>query len=77
MIISEPYKIVTKKMIDAATEIYDFDYYKNNSNFHTYGNRHNFYTSNIAWYHKSTLDYIVYREPKLQDMLEMKVIDFR
>ena len=77
MIISDPYRIFTKKMIDAATEIYDFDYYKNNSNFYTYGNRHNYYTYNTTWDQPSTLDYIVYREPKLQDMLEMKVIDYR
>ena len=64
-------------MKDVATEKYDFDYYKNNSNFYTFGNRHNYYTYDAVQDHKNTLDYIVYREPKLQDMLEMNVIDYR
>ena len=39
----EPYKILTRKMIDVATEKYDFDYYSQNPRFHTFGNKNNTY----------------------------------
>jgi len=74
---SEPYEILTRKLVDVATEKIDFGNYSNNPLFHTYGHLNNTYSSNTDEEFKHTLDYVFFRKPKLGDNLNIKVIDYR
>ena len=74
---TETYQILTRKMTDVATEVYNFNYYANNSFFHTYGNVYNTYSYYTEQDFKRTLDYIAFRKPRMQDNLDIKVLDWR
>ena len=74
---TETYQILTRKMTDVATEVYNFNYYANNSFFHTYGNVYNTYSYYTEQDFKRTLDYIAFRKPRMQDNLNIKVLDWR
>ena len=74
--LSETYKILTRKMKDAViTKEGSPDFYKDNPNSHTYGNRHNLYTYDKPEDYRRTLDYLVYREARPKDKLTIEVID--
>ena len=69
-------------MKDVAGELNDLpDFYKNNLDVITYGNRHNTYTYDTAEDYRRTLDYIVFREPRPEsrnsDNFTIKVLDYR
>ena len=74
---TETYQILTREMTDVATEVYNFNYYANNSFFHTYGNVYNTYSYYTEQDFKRTLDYIAFRKPRMQDNLNIKVLDWR
>ena len=74
---TETYQILTRKMTDVATEVYNFSEYANNPSFYTYGNIYNTYSYDIEENLKRTLDYIVFRKPRMQDNLDIKVLDYR
>jgi hypothetical protein len=74
---TETYQILTRKMTDVATELYNFPYYANNSIFYTYGNIYNTYSYDTEQDFKRTLDYVVFRKPRMQDNLDIKVLDYR
>jgi hypothetical protein len=74
---TETYQILTRKMTDVATEVYNFNYYANNSFFYTYGNVYNTYSYYTEQDFKRTLDYIAFRKPRMQDNLNIKVLDWR
>ena len=74
---TETYQILTRKMTDVATEVYSFPYYANNSIFYTYGNIYNTYSYDTEQDFKHTLDYVVFRKPRMQDNLDIKVLDYR
>ena len=71
------YQILTRKMTDVATELYNFPYYANNSIFYTYGNIYNTYSYDTEQDFKRTLDFVVFRKPRMQDNLDIKVLDYR
>ena len=74
---TETYQILTREMTDVATEVYNFNYYANNSFFYTYGNVYNTYSYYTEQDFKRTLDYIAFRKPRMQDNLDIKVLDWR
>ena len=64
-------------MSDVATEVHNFSDYANNPSAYTYGNIYNTYSYNKKQDFKRTLDYIVFRKPRMQDNLNIKVLDYR
>lgn len=58
------YQRMTKLLVDPALQKYNQSYYFQNTDFHTYGNRHNYYSYTTKKDYKRTLDYILYRKPK-------------
>ena len=64
-------------MNDVATEVHNFSDYANNPSAYTYGNVYNTYSYNKKQDFKRTLDYIVFRKPRMQDNLDIKVLDYR
>ena len=78
---SRSYAELTRVLADAALEMKNISYYhgccKINKDLATFGNRHNFYTYNTKEDFKQTLDYIMFRKPRPNDRIDVKVIDFR
>ena len=74
---TETYQILTRIMSDVATEVHNFSEYANNPSAYTYGNIYNTYSYNKKQDFKRTLDYIVFRKPRMQDNLDIKVLDYR
>ena len=64
-------------MSDVATEIYNFSEYANNPSAYTFGNIYNTYSYDTEQDFKRTLDYIVFRKSRMQDNLDIKVLDYR
>ena len=74
---TETYQILTREMSDVATEVYNFSDYANNPSAYTFGNIYNTYSYDTEQDFKRTLDYIVFRKPRMQDKLDIKVLDYR
>ena len=74
---TETYQILTRIMSDVATEVYNFSDYANNPSAYTYGNIYNTFSYDTEQDFKRTLDYIVFRKPRMQHNLDIKVLDYR